>query len=64
MISFLPLTSDVSKPFVIPSLSPVSQPSSRKNSDASITDLEKLEKVLSGNENVRPVARQNSISLL
>ncbi|CAI4053763.1 hypothetical protein SKDZ_16G3010 [Saccharomyces kudriavzevii ZP591] len=39
MVAFLELTSAVSQPFVIPSLSPVSQPSSRKNSDANVDDL-------------------------
>ncbi|CAI4054825.1 hypothetical protein SUVZ_16G3160 [Saccharomyces uvarum] len=39
MVAFLELTSTVSQPFVIPSLSPVSQPSSRKNSDANVDDL-------------------------
>ena len=39
MVAFLELTSAVSQPFVIPSLSPVSQPSSRKNSDVSADDL-------------------------
>ncbi|CAI4036907.1 hypothetical protein SMKI_16G2020 [Saccharomyces mikatae IFO 1815] len=39
MVAFLELTSAVSQPFVIPSLSPVSQPSSRKNSNANVDDL-------------------------
>ncbi|EJS41333.1 YPR036W-A [Saccharomyces arboricola H-6] len=39
MVAFLELTSAVSQPFVIPSLSPVSQPNSRKNSDAGVDDL-------------------------
>ncbi|EDO16588.1 hypothetical protein Kpol_520p9 [Vanderwaltozyma polyspora DSM 70294] len=34
-MAFLQLTSEVQQPFVIPSLSPVSQPNSRKNSCAS-----------------------------
>ena len=34
----------VNEPFVIPNLSPVSRPSSRKNSDASVTDLDVLDK--------------------
>ncbi|QGN18104.1 hypothetical protein FIM1_4424 [Kluyveromyces marxianus] len=37
-MAFLVLTSEVSKPFVIPSVSPVSQPSSRKNSTAAGTE--------------------------
>ena len=32
-MAYLYLTSETREPFVIPSLSPVSQPSSRKNSD-------------------------------
>ncbi|CCE61817.1 hypothetical protein TPHA_0B01440 [Tetrapisispora phaffii CBS 4417] len=32
MSSFLQLTSDIQQPFIIPNLSPVSQPNSRKNS--------------------------------
>ncbi|SCW00133.1 LAFE_0B10176g1_1 [Lachancea fermentati] len=35
-MAFLVLTSDASEPFVIPSVSPVSAPSSRKNSTASL----------------------------
>ncbi|CAL9737644.1 sporulation protein 24 [Monosporozyma servazzii] len=34
----------VNEPFIIPNLSPVSRPSSRKNSDASVTDLDVLDK--------------------
>lgn len=36
--------SSISEPFVIPNLSPVSRPASRKNSDASVTELDVLEK--------------------
>lgn len=36
--------SNNNQPFVIPNLSPVSRPSSRKNSDASVTDLDALDK--------------------
>lgn len=42
-LALLPESSN-NQPFVIPNLSPVSRPSSRKNSDASVTDLDPLEK--------------------
>lgn len=73
-MAFLTLTSEVSQPFVIPSLSPVSQPSSRKNSDASVKDIDELDRILS-NGNIRESAivgehsntqrsRKGSLSLL
>lgn len=34
----------INEPFVIPNLSPVSRPTTRKNSDASVTDLDVLDK--------------------
>lgn len=46
-MAFLTLTSEISQPFVIPSLSPVSQPSSRKNSDASVKDIDAIDRMLS-----------------
>ncbi|GMM55488.1 Spo24 protein [Maudiozyma humilis] len=45
-MAFLTLTSEISQPFVIPSLSPVSQPSSRKNSDASVKDIDAIDRML------------------
>lgn len=51
-MAFLTLTSEVSQPFIIPSLSPVSQPSSRKNSDATVNDIDEIDRLLSsGNLN-------------
>lgn len=39
-MAYLYLTGETREPFVIPSLSPVSQPSSRKNSDYEVTKPE------------------------
>ncbi|AJW02340.1 BCN_G0055470.mRNA.1.CDS.1 [Saccharomyces cerevisiae] len=67
MIAFLELTSDVSQPFVIPSLSPVSQPSSRKNSDANVDDLNLAianAALLDASASSRSHSRKNSLSLL
>ncbi|AHY78206.1 AQG_2a_G0056370.mRNA.1.CDS.1 [Saccharomyces cerevisiae] len=67
MVAFLELTSDVSQPFVIPSLSPVSQPSSRKNSDANVDDLNLAianAALLDASASSRSHSRKNSLSLL
>ncbi|CAI4852682.1 AVN_collapsed_G0055730.mRNA.1.CDS.1 [Saccharomyces cerevisiae] len=67
MLAFLELTSDVSQPFVIPSLSPVSQPSSRKNSDANVDDLNLAianAALLDASASSRSHSRKNSLSLL
>lgn len=67
MFAFLELTSDVSQPFVIPSLSPVSQPSSRKNSDANVDDLNLAianAALLDASASSRSHSRKNSLSLL
>ncbi|AJW21329.1 ABH_G0055780.mRNA.1.CDS.1 [Saccharomyces cerevisiae] len=67
MVAFLELTSDVSRPFVIPSLSPVSQPSSRKNSDANVDDLNLAianAALLDASASSRSHSRKNSLSLL
>lgn len=67
MVAFLELTSDVSQPFVIPSLSPVSQPSSRKNSDANVDDLNLAianAALLDASASSRSHFRKNSLSLL
>ncbi|CCF60572.1 hypothetical protein KAFR_0K02180 [Kazachstania africana CBS 2517] len=45
-MAFLELTADISQPFVIPNISPVSQQSSRKNSDADVTALDEIDKFL------------------
>lgn len=66
MVAFLELTSDVSQPFVIPSLSPVSQPSSRKNSDANVDDLNLAianAALLDASASSRSHSRKNSLSL-
>ncbi|SCV03933.1 LANO_0G07140g1_1 [Lachancea nothofagi CBS 11611] len=41
-MAFLVLTSEVSTPFVIPAVSPVSAPSSRKNSTGSLEAARKI----------------------
>ncbi|CAI5010846.1 AVN_HP_G0118100.mRNA.1.CDS.1 [Saccharomyces cerevisiae] len=67
MLAFLELTSDVSQPFVIPSLSPVSQPSSRKNSDANVDDLNLAianAALLDASASSPSHSRKNSLSLL
>ncbi|AJV98007.1 AIC_G0055800.mRNA.1.CDS.1 [Saccharomyces cerevisiae] len=67
MVAFLELTSDVSQPFVIPSLSSVSQPSSRKNSDANVDDLNLAianAALLDASASSRSHSRKNSLSLL
>ncbi|CAI4925204.1 ANL_collapsed_G0057120.mRNA.1.CDS.1 [Saccharomyces cerevisiae] len=67
MLAFLELTSDVSQPFVIPSLSPISQPSSRKNSDANVDDLNLAianAALLDASASSRSHSRKNSLSLL
>lgn len=67
MVAFLELTSAVSQPFVIPSLSPVSQPSSRKNSDANVDDLNLAianAALLDASASSRSHSRKNSLSLL
>ncbi|QHS76764.1 Spo24p [Saccharomyces paradoxus] len=67
MVAFLELTSAVSQPFVIPSLSPVSQPSSRKNSDANVDDLNLAianAALLDASATSRSHSRKNSLSLL
>ncbi|CAI4854021.1 AFI_G0055870.mRNA.1.CDS.1 [Saccharomyces cerevisiae] len=67
MVAFLELTSDVSQPFVIPSLSPASQPSSRKNSDANVDDLNLAianAALLDASASSRSHSRKNSLSLL
>ncbi|AJW07574.1 hypothetical protein H818_YJM1433P00313 [Saccharomyces cerevisiae YJM1433] len=67
MVAFLELTSDVSQPFVIPFLSPVSQPSSRKNSDANVDDLNLAianAALLDASASSRSHSRKNSLSLL
>ena len=46
-MAFLTLTSETSEPFVIPFLSPISQPNSRKNSDVSSADLDIVDELLS-----------------
>ncbi|SMN18217.1 similar to Saccharomyces cerevisiae YPR036W-A Protein of unknown function [Maudiozyma saulgeensis] len=62
-MAFLTLTSEVSQPFVIPSLSPVSQPSSRKNSDASVKDIDELDRILStGNMRESAIVDGNAVN--
>ncbi|QLG71481.1 hypothetical protein HG535_0B05230 [Zygotorulaspora mrakii] len=61
-MAFLTLTSDIQEPFVIPGLSPVSQPSTRKNSSASVTDLEVA--MAFATANAASTGRKNSITLL
>lgn len=73
-MQFLPLLpeSSINEPFVIPNLSPVSRSSSRKNSDASVTDLDILDRTLImnstngnriGEQNIQ-TGRRNSLTLL
>lgn len=61
-MAFLTLTSEIQQPFVIPELSPVSQPSTRKNSNASATELELAMAFATAHS--AQTGRNNSITLL
>lgn len=61
-MAFLTLTSEIQQPFVIPNLSPVSQPTTRKNSNASVTDCEAAFAIACAGAQLN--GRKGSISLL